>query len=110
MKDEGMCWDAPGPFSMATEATDTATSKPIPQECVGKVQTYDISMGSSQIMGDEKGLEIKSCLGTNDRTVRNRPEKQSCKNNYVRNICEHPRMGYSEAVKRGLTNNALRLK
>ena len=59
--DEEMCWDAPGPFNMSPKTTNTATRKPIPQECVGEELNYDLRMYTSQIIEDEKVLGNTCC-------------------------------------------------
>ena len=38
---------------MAPETTNTATSKPSTQECVGEEQNYDLHMDTSRITGDK---------------------------------------------------------
>ena len=87
MNNKEMCWGTPGSFNMVPEATNTATSNPIPQESVGKGLNYDILTGSSRITGDKNGLEIEFCRGTKNRIVCNRLETHYCTNKYVRNIC-----------------------
>ena len=85
MTDKDMCWGAQGGLNMMPKASNAATSKPRPQECVGKNQNCDLYMGSSGIIGNEKGLKHNSCRSTNCCTARNRLETQSCTNKYVRN-------------------------
>ena len=38
---------------MAPETTNTSTSKPSTQECVGEEQNYDLHMDTSRITGDK---------------------------------------------------------
>ena len=90
-----MCLVAPGPFNMAPNATNMATSEPSPQECFGSDQNYDLSRGSSRITGDKKVLESEACRGMNNYTICNSLEAQSCTNNYVRNLRERPQISYS---------------
>ena len=54
MTEEEMCCYTPRPFNMATVTTNTATRKPITQECVGEEKSYDLHMDTSQIKGDKK--------------------------------------------------------
>ena len=110
MKHKEMCWDALGTFNMVTDETNTSTSNPRPQGCVGKYRNYDLSTRSSRIMGDKKGLESKSCRVTSDSDACNRLEAQYFTKKYVCNICECPHISYSEAVNRGLAINTLRPK
>ena len=73
---------------MPPEADNADTVKPSPQECVGKYQNNDLSIGPSKNMGGRERLVFEYYL------IRIR--------NDGKNIYYRPRISYCGAANRGL--------
>ena len=96
MYDGDIEWDELGPFNVPLKEDDTATVKPILQECVRKDQNNDILIAPSTNVGDGERRGFESCLVV----IRNDDNK----------IRHCPRISYCEAANQVLTQADIKQK